>query len=101
MIPSPPSLRLRRTDGGTLERHLLAQIRAVAEGVVAERVARLARGDEDEELVVGHVQAEVVAVARLVAGAAGAVEFAAGVDARGGDVAPVEARDGVAGSAGS
>ena len=91
--------RSRHTDSRRQQGHLLAEIRPIPERVIAERVAGLTRGDENQELVVGHVDAEVVAVAGFEARATGAVEFRAGVDARGGYVAAVKAGDGVAGSA--
>lgn len=72
--------------------------------VVAEGVASSVLWHENEELVVLEWQTEllgdvVVARARLVASTAGTVEGRSGVDARGGDVTEVLARDWVAGTA--
>lgn len=85
--------------------NLHTEIRARSVGVVAEGVALGALWREDQELVVGNLETEllgdVLVVGRgLVAGTAGAVEAGACVDARGGDVAVVLAGEGIAGSAG-
>lgn len=87
-----------------IDRNLSTQVRACAVGVVTEGVALGALRGEDQELVVGHIQTEllgdvVVVLRGLVAGAAGAVEAGAGVDAGGGNVAVVLAGERVAGSA--
>lgn len=87
-----------------IDRNLRAKIGTKAVGVVAKSVARGALRSENQELIVLHVKTEllgdiVVVLGGLVAGTAGAVEAASSVDARGGDVAVVLTRDGVAGSA--
>lgn len=72
--------------------------------MVTERVADGVFGREDEELVVGHLQPELlgdvaVVLGGLVTRAAGAVEAFARVDARRRRVAAVLAREGIADAA--
>jgi hypothetical protein len=87
-----------------LDRNFSAEIRASTVVVVTESVANGVLRGEDEEFVVREIETElladvVVMLASFVASTASAVELLAGVNARGGYVAAVLARDGVAGSA--
>lgn len=98
---SAPPHPLNRAVGNW---NLGAQIRVEAEIVIAQSVADGIFRREDEELIIGHLQPELlgdvlVVGRRLVASTAGAVEASSGVDARGGDVAVVLARKRVACSA--
>lgn len=83
----------------------MAQIRRRSVRVITQSIANSVLGNEDQELVVGHVQTElgmdiIVVLGRLVTGTAGAVESRARVDARSSNVATVLARDGIASTAG-
>jgi len=85
--------------------HLAAQIRRGSPWVVAKSIANGILRNKDQELVVGHVQTEltsdvIVILGGLVTGTAGTVEGRARVDARGGNVAAVLAREGIASPAG-
>lgn len=87
-----------------IDRHLSAKIRSHTVGVIAKGVALSTLGGEHQELIVLHVETElladvVVVLGSLVTGTAGAVEAGSSVDARGCDVAVVLTRDGVAGAA--
>lgn len=86
-----------------VDRNLLAEFRAHSVRVIAKSVAGGALGGENQELIVGHLESELlvdvpIMVRRLISGAAGAVEPRAGVDARGRDIAVVLPRDRVAGA---
>lgn len=83
----------------------MAQIRRRSPWVIAERIANCVLRNKDQELVVGHFQTEltvdvIVILGGLVTGTASTVEGRARVDARGGNVAAVLAREGIASPAG-
>lgn len=87
-----------------IDRHLSTKLGTGTIWVIAQRVALGRLWRKDQELIVRHGEAEllrdvVVVLRRFVSGAACAVEAAAGVNARGCDVAVVLAGNGVAGSA--
>lgn len=84
--------------------NLIAKLRGSSIGVVTKRVADSVLGHEDKELIVGHRQTElrvniIIGLGSLVTGTAGTVEGRPSVDARGGNVTAILARDGIAGAA--
>lgn len=83
---------------------LLAQVARSGVWVVTQGVTLSVLRHEDQELVIRHRQAElrvdiVIVLGSLITGTAGTVEGASSIDARGGDITAVLARNRIASTA--
>lgn len=91
-------------DAAVILANLAAEVRRSRIWIVAKSVAHSLLRHKDQELVIGHVQAElaldiIVPLRGFIAGPTCAVEGFSRVDTRGGHVAAVLTRERVAGSA--